>query len=238
MTKTRPRSQSAQIGVAEADFYPRLGVSGFIGYAADDIRRLFEESSSTGFILPTFQWNILNYGRILNNVRYQDARLRERVLQYQQTVLTAGREVEDALIGFLQYRVQARSQERSVRAGERSVELVMEQYRAGRADFNRVFTTQSQLVTQLDQLAIARGNIALSLISVYRALGGGWQFFERGLANAACSTPPPDEAEGTKRAPQEENLGQPRGESQVPSGNGSKPVRSASKGPSLAGAAD
>jgi NodT family efflux transporter outer membrane factor (OMF) lipoprotein len=175
-------AQSARVGVAEADFYPRFGVTGFLGYTASDIRRLFAESSFTGLILPNFQWQILNYGRVLNNVRNQEARLQERTLQFQQAVLTAGREVEDALVGFVQYQLQARNLEVSVRAAERSVALVVDQYRAGRTDFNRVFTAEAQLVTQQDQLAAARGNIALSLISVYRALGGGWQFFEEGCA--------------------------------------------------------
>lgn len=180
-------AQSAQIGVAEADFYPQIGVTGFIGYAASDIRRLFEQDSFLGFILPNFQWKILNYGRILNNVRAQNSLLQQKVFQYQQTVLNAGREVEDALVGFLQYQLQARSLEASAKAAGRSVELVQAQYRAGKVDFNRVFTTQTQLVAQQDQLATARGNIALSLIGVYRALGGGWQAFESG----PCGGPPP-----------------------------------------------
>jgi outer membrane protein TolC len=177
-------ARSAQIGAAEADFYPQFGVSGFIGYTSDDIRRLFAENSFTGFILPSLQWKILNYGRVLNNVRYQDAHFQEKVLTYQQTVLTAGREVEDALAGFLQYQLQARSLEESVKEAEGTVELVQAQYQAGLVDFNRVFTTQSQLVTVQDQLAVARGNIALSLIAVYRALGGGWHSFEN---DTACS---------------------------------------------------
>jgi NodT family efflux transporter outer membrane factor (OMF) lipoprotein len=171
-------AQSAKIGVAEADFYPQVGVTGFLGYAASDIRRLFAEKSLTGLILPTFSWKILNYGRVLNNVRYQDARFQEKVFQYQQTVLKAGQEVEDALVAFIQYQVQAHSLEVAVKEAQNSVALVQAQYRGGVVDFNRVFTTQLQLVTQQDQLAIARGNIAASLIAVYRALGGGWQAFE------------------------------------------------------------
>jgi NodT family efflux transporter outer membrane factor (OMF) lipoprotein len=183
-------AQSAQIGMAEADFYPQIAVTGFLGYAADDIRRLFAEKSFTGIILPTLQWKILNYGRILNNIRVQDARFQEKVLKYQQTVLTAGREVEDALVAFLQYQLQAQSLAESVKEAEDSVELVQAQYKGGLVDFNRVFTTQSQLVTQQDQLAAARGNIALSLISVYRAFGGGWQAFEDGHTHKACLMPP------------------------------------------------
>ena len=168
-------AQSAQIGVAEADFYPRFGISGFLGYAADDIRLLFDSSSFTGYIFPSFQWKILNYGRIVNNVRLQDARFSEKAWQFQQKTLNAGREVEDALAGFLQSQLQARSLAESADASTRSVELVMKQYQEGLVDFNRVFTVQSQLLAQQDQLAIARGNIALNLIGVYRSLGGGWQ---------------------------------------------------------------
>jgi NodT family efflux transporter outer membrane factor (OMF) lipoprotein len=171
-------SQSAKIGIAEADFYPQFGVTGFVGFATDDIARIFAGKSFTALLLPNFSWKILNYGRVLNNVRLQDAKFQETVLQYQQTVLNAGREAEDALVAFIQYQLQAKSLEDSVKDAEDSVELVQAQYRGGLVDFNRVFTTQSQLVTQQDQLAVARGNIALSAISVYRALGGGWQAFE------------------------------------------------------------
>ena len=173
-------AQSARIGVAEADFYPQIGVTGFLGYAAGDIRHLFAEKSLTGLILPTFSWRILNYGRVLNNVRNQDARFQEKVFQYQQTVLKAGQEVEDALVAFLQYQLQAQSLEVAVKEAEDSVVLVQAQYKVGLVDFNRVYTSQSQLLTQQDQLAIARGNIASSLIAVYRALGGGAQDAEDG----------------------------------------------------------
>jgi NodT family efflux transporter outer membrane factor (OMF) lipoprotein len=149
-----------------------------IGYAASDIRRLFAEKSFTGLIIPTFSWKILNYGRVLNNVRNEDARLHEEIFQYQQTVLEAGREVEDALVGFVQYQLQAQSLEDGVKQAQDAVVLVQAQYQGGLVDFNRVFTTQSQLLAQQDQLAIARGNIASSLVAVYRALGGGWQCIE------------------------------------------------------------
>jgi NodT family efflux transporter outer membrane factor (OMF) lipoprotein len=172
-------AQSAQIGVAQADFYPRFGVSGFIGYTADDIRLLFEANSFTGYVLPSFQWKILNYGRIVNNVRLQDARFSEKVYQYQQKALSAGQEVEDGLVGFLQSQLQARSLAESADASNRSAELVLKQYEEGLVDFNRVFTIQTQLLAQQDQLATARGNIALNLIAVYRALGGGWQSAEQ-----------------------------------------------------------
>ncbi len=206
-------AQCAQIGVAEADFYPRIGATGFLGYTANDIRQLFEEDSFTGLIVPNFQWKILNYGRILNNVRSQDARFQELTLDYQRTVLTAGKEVEDGLAGFLQYQAQARSLQTSVEAAQTSVDKVLIQWQAGAADFNRVFTTQSQLVTQQDQLAVAQGNIALSLISVYRALGGGWQVFEPGAAPTCAKPAPPPDAVPTGEAKEQEL---PAGERWVP----------------------
>jgi NodT family efflux transporter outer membrane factor (OMF) lipoprotein len=179
-------AQSAQIGVAEADFYPQIGVSGFIGYAAADIRKLFLPASLTGLLLPNFSWKILNYGRIVNNVRVQDARLQEKVVDYQKTVLTASREVEDGLAGFLQYQRQAQHLDDSVTEAAASVELVQAQYEQGLVDFNRVLTAQAQLVALDDQLATTRGNVALSVIAVYRSLGGGWQSLAHGPTLQAC----------------------------------------------------
>jgi len=170
-------AQSEQIGIAKADLYPRLSINGFIGYTGENLKSLFAAKSLTGLVFPALQWNILNYGRIMNNVNAQDANFRGKVLTYQQTVLRAGREVENALVAFLQTQVQARRLEESVLASERSVELASEQYKGGIADFNRVFNTQTTLVSQQDQLAVARGNIALNMIAVFKALGGGWQSF-------------------------------------------------------------
>ncbi len=170
-------AQSAKIGVAKADLYPRLTLNGFLGYAADDIERLFASKSFTAFIIPTLSWNVLNYGRIANNIAVQDVRLEGAALRYQQSVLNAGREVEDSLVGFLKSKQQAARLEESVRDAERSVELVLIQFKGGIIDFNRVYNTQSALVTQQDQLAQARGQIALNLIQAYKALGGGWQHF-------------------------------------------------------------
>jgi NodT family efflux transporter outer membrane factor (OMF) lipoprotein len=173
----RVAAQSAQIGVAESDLYPRLTLNGFMGYAADDLDRLFQAKSFTTFIIPTLNWNILNYGRIANNIAVQDARLQGAALTYQQTVLNASREVEDSLVGFIKAQQQAAKLEETVRNAERSVELVLIQFKAGVADFNRVYNTQGALVTQQDQLAVARGDIALNLIQTYKALGGGWRHF-------------------------------------------------------------
>jgi NodT family efflux transporter outer membrane factor (OMF) lipoprotein len=168
-------AQSAQIGVAEAELYPTFFINGNLGWESQDLARLFESKSFMGTITPNFKWNILNYGRILNNVRLQQARTQELIATYQNKVLMAGREVQTALRGFLRSQEQAADLARSVAAAKEATEVGMQQYRAGTIDFNRVFNLETARVQQQDQLAIAQGNVALNLINVYRALGGGWE---------------------------------------------------------------
>ena len=170
-------AQSARVGVAEADLYPRFSLNGFVGFVADDFKDLFNAKSFTGVFFPTMQWNVLNYGRIRNNIKVQDKRLEAATLQYQQSVLNAGREVEDALTAFLQAQQQALYLEQTVVDAQRSVELVQMQFETGVVDFNRVYSTQTTLLNAQDQLATTRGNIDLQLIQVYKALGGGWICF-------------------------------------------------------------
>jgi NodT family efflux transporter outer membrane factor (OMF) lipoprotein len=168
-------AQSAQIGVAEADLYPTLFINGTLGYEAADLSKLFESQSFFGTITPNFKWNILNYGRILNNVHLQEARTQELIAAYQNRVLTAGREVQTALRGFLRSQEQATSLGRSVQAADAATQLGITQYKTGTVPFNTVFNLETTQVQQQDQLAVAQGNIALNLINVYRALGGGWE---------------------------------------------------------------
>ncbi len=195
-------AQASRIGIAEADLYPRFVLFGFIGYTADTFAKVFDASSYTGFVAPIFQWNILNYGRLLNNIRAQRARFQGDVFTYQQTVLKADREAEDALVAFLRTQDQARHLAVSADNLKRTAEIVMLQETKGRIDFNRVYTTQAALVVQQDQLAEVRGNIALNLIALYRALGGGWEVsFASDTANCGVQTqlregaPPSDNGE-------------------------------------------
>jgi outer membrane protein TolC len=177
-------AQSAQIGVAEADFYPHISITGTISYSAGNprvapvgalVNLVPRATPLEGSIGPTFQWNILNYGRILNNVRLQDARFQELVAAYQNTVLTAAQEVENGLVTFLRAQERAKLQAASVEDAEKAVKLVVAQYKAGTIDFTRVTQVQQNLVLLQNTLALARGEVAQGLIQVYRALGGGWE---------------------------------------------------------------
>jgi NodT family efflux transporter outer membrane factor (OMF) lipoprotein len=168
-------AQSAQIGIAEADFYPHISITGTFGYSAEQFKDLFSPTALAGNIGPAFQWNILNYGRIVNNVRAQEAQFQQLVAAYQNTVLTAAQDVEGGLVTFLRAQERTKFQAAAVQDAQTAVRLVVAQYKAGTVDFTRVTQVQQTLVQLQDTLAQAQGEIALGLINVYRALGGGWQ---------------------------------------------------------------
>lgn len=184
-------AQSARIGIAVSDLYPRFSIAGTIGVDATEFNELFTSQSFGGAIAPGFRWNILNYGRIRNNIRVQQARFDQLAVQYQNAVLRANREVEDAIASYLREQERAAALRRSAEAADRSVELALIQYRDGAIDFNRVFSLQTFLVTQQDQLAESRGEVMTSLIAVYKALGGGWEIRCRRLPDLE-EVPPPE----------------------------------------------
>jgi NodT family efflux transporter outer membrane factor (OMF) lipoprotein/RND family efflux transporter MFP subunit len=169
-------AQSAFIGVAKSDLYPHFSILGSIGVRAEQFGDLFKTPGSlAGSIGPAFQWDILNYGRIEANVHVQEAVFRELVANYQQTVLQAGREAEDAAVGYLKAQERARYLNESVAAAARTVEITNTQYQQGAIDFTPLFLFQERLADQEDQLAVARNQIALNLVDLYRSLGGGWE---------------------------------------------------------------
>ena len=168
-------AQAEQIGIAQAELYPAFSINGDFGYTAQDFPDLFRSAAFNGSVGPSFQWNLLNYGRIVNNVRYQDARFQELVVAYQNTVLQANREVENGLVEFLQSQRRSRLLDESVAAARKAVKTVVDQYKEGATDFNRYALINQDLVTQQDLAAQARGQVSQGLIAVFRALGGGWE---------------------------------------------------------------
>ena len=168
-------AQSARIGVALSELFPALTLVGSIGAGADGLGDLFDAASRFGFGLVGLRWNILNYGRIRNLTRGEDVRFQQLIVHYQNTVLKAASEVEDATASFTAAQEEVAVLEDGVDASERAVEIAMTQYRDGVADYTRVLDSQRFLVLQQDRVAQARGKIAASLVAVYKALGGGWQ---------------------------------------------------------------
>ena len=170
-------SQAQQIGIAESDLYPAFTISGTLGWQAAHFGGLFSNQSLNSNVGPSFQWNLLNYGRIANNIKLQDARFKELVTVYQNTVIQADAEVENGIVTFLQAQRRAKLLGESVDASYRALFVIVQQYQAGAAgvDFNRYATILQNLVQQQDLWVQARGEVAQGLIQVYRALGGGWQ---------------------------------------------------------------
>ena len=178
-------AQSARIGVAKSDLYPRFSLVGSIGLQSSDkggvlannanFSDLFSTDSITYFVGPTLQWPILNYGRLKNNVRVQDARFQQFAVNYQNTVLQAAQEVEDAMVGFLLTQEETKLLAESVKNYRLSVDISVIQYREGEVSYQRVVDTQRFLTQQEDNLASTTGSIAINLIAMYKALGGGWE---------------------------------------------------------------
>jgi len=168
-------AQAELIGIAAADLYPALSLTGTLGWQAANLSDLFKSQSLNSSVGPVFQWNILNYGRIRNNILFQEAQFQALVAAYQNTVLSADLEVENGIVSFLNSQERARNLELSVGDSTTALQFVIANYEAGNVDFNRYAVIQQTLIQQLDLWAQSRGQIALSLIDVYRALGGGWQ---------------------------------------------------------------
>ena len=168
-------AQCAQIGVAEAELYPSFVINGYLGLWSSDISSVFTPNSLMGRIGPSVDWKILNYGRLLNNIRVQDSKFQSLGAAYQQTVLNAGREAENGLIEYIKADEAAKLQAKAVDAAMKSVELAKIQYLEGTVDFNRVYLLEREAVKEQILLNDNLGLVSQGIIHTYRALGGGWE---------------------------------------------------------------
>lgn len=172
--------QSAMIGVAKADLYPRLSLQGTIdlsstnanGFDAFDVLGMHSLTAKLG---PTISWPVLHYGRLKNNIRIQDAKFEQLLIGYNESVLQALREVEDAMIGFHKAKEQTHELQQSVDASEHAVKLALVLYRNGIENYTRVLNSQQTLIKQQDRLSNSQSDAARNAIALYKALGGGWE---------------------------------------------------------------
>ena len=163
------------IGITEADLYPTFAISGNLGYQSPSLKNLISSSSFTGSVAPAFQWNILNFGRIRNQIRANRARFEQLQLEYQNQVLIAQQEAETSMYDFMKSYEEYELNLKNEKVTRESARIVVEQFVEGGVDFGRVFVVQSNLVQVQDQLVANKANIALALINTYRSLGGGWE---------------------------------------------------------------
>ena len=172
-------AQSEQIGVAVTELYPAFSIGGSIGTNAMDTGDLFNNDSKTWNLFGAFEWNILNYGRLKSNVRFQDALFQQLLVDYQDTILQAQGDVENSIVAYLKSHEQLASYKLAADASKRSVDVSTAQYQNGLVDFNTVISTLNADAQQQDLLASTQGSVATNLVQVYRALGGGWEIRDK-----------------------------------------------------------
>jgi NodT family efflux transporter outer membrane factor (OMF) lipoprotein len=175
-------AQNARVGVATADLYPSIALTGSLGVVSisesvggGGASELFSSDSLTYTAGASFRWPFLNYGRIRNNIRVQDARLQQSMVVYQQSVLEALQEVDDAMIQLAGAQAQGDILVRGVAAAQRSNDLSLLRYQEGFSGYQRVLDAQRSLFSQQNSLAASQGDAVRALVALYKAMGGGWE---------------------------------------------------------------
>jgi len=176
---------TARVGVATADLYPRFALSGSLGLQSADFGSLFNYASRIYSIGPSISWPIFDAGRIRANIEVTNAQQEGALLAYQQTVLTAYRDVEDALIMYTRELERRNTLAAAAAANQQATNLANELYTAGRTDFLSVLQAQRDLFQSQDALVQSDRLVSSNLIALYKALGGGWEIESRGADDLA-----------------------------------------------------
>lgn len=230
-TERELAAQSEEIGIAVSDLYPHLSISGTIFFESERFGDLFTHEAWGGAVGPSFRWDVLNYGRLRANIRREEARFGELLYTYQQTVLRANEEAENALALYLYSHQITASLQQGADASVEGVRIASTRYQDGVTDFNRLSNMQLFVARQQDQLAVAKGQVAQGWIDVYRSLGGGWQVRLVGAMGPTGATPlampeavvtpaPADDPPAPPAAPPEEPVAPPPAALMNPAGNG------------------
>ena len=178
-------AQNALVGVATADLYPSIALTGTFGVVSisenvggGGASDLFSSDSISYTAGASFSWPFLNYGRIRNNIRVQDARLQQALVAYQDTVLKAAREVDDAIVSLEGTQIQESILADTVAAAKRSNDLSLLRYKEGFSGYQRVLDAQQALFNQQNRYVQNRGQSVRNVVAIYKALGGGWEVRE------------------------------------------------------------
>lgn len=166
-------AQVAHVGVAKAQWYPRLFINGTIGLESVKIQKFLNKGDFYGSIGPSFSWPIFQGGNIYANVKAEEARMDEAFLNYEETLQKAYGEVRDAYAAYTQEYHRYEALRGAVKAAEEAVTISKDLYRNGLRDFTAVIDAQRSLLTLAEQFVISRGQISTDIIALYKALGGG-----------------------------------------------------------------
>ncbi len=168
-------AQNARIGGAMGDLYPIFSLSGMFGLEADTISNLWSADSIATSVSPGFRWNILNFGKYRSNVRLQEAAFQEKAALYEETILLAVEEVDNALASYLNEKERWKKLNLAVVSYDKALKYSEERYKNGTTDFQRVLDSQREKLSYELQEVQSHANAVIDVIDLYRALGGGWQ---------------------------------------------------------------
>jgi multidrug efflux system outer membrane protein len=166
---------NADIGQAKAAFFPQVTLTGFAGFQSVALSDLFTGAAKTWQFGPAVTFPLFTGGRLRGNLKLARARFEESLASYQQTVQGAFREVSDGLIAYQRSREFRVKQEERTQANRDATEMANVRYEGGVTSYLEVLYNEQELFTAELSLAIARRNELLSVVQLYRALGGGWQ---------------------------------------------------------------
>lgn len=169
---------TAMVGVAEAELFPKFSLTGLLGLQSTSLSDLVTSGSRYWSIGPALNWPIFDAGRIRAGIAVENARQQQALLAYEQTVLAALEEVENALVAYDREQMTRRALEQAVDANQRAVAMADELYRAGLVDFLNVLQGQRALLLSQDQLVLSEQRVFVNLVVLFKALGGGWQLAE------------------------------------------------------------
>jgi NodT family efflux transporter outer membrane factor (OMF) lipoprotein len=167
-------AQSARVGVAASELYPKLFLDGSINLSAAHSSDLFSSGSKTTSWGPTLSMPLFHWGALRKGVEVQDARLEQTLVTYRSTVLAALEETENALTAYSQEIARNRSLVESEVAAKKAFEIASASYASGRTDFSRLLEAERTLLSIQDSLAQSDGAISSYLVRIYKVLGGGW----------------------------------------------------------------
>jgi NodT family efflux transporter outer membrane factor (OMF) lipoprotein len=167
-------AQTAQVGVATAELYPKFSLLGSIGLDALTLTNLFSAASRTYNVVPSITWRIFDAGAVRKKIEVQSALREQALIQYETTVLAVLEEVENALVAYAHEQRRREALREATQAAQRAVELAQSQYGAGLVDFRSVLEAERSLLSFQDQLAQSEGTATSSLVRLYKTLGGGW----------------------------------------------------------------
>jgi outer membrane protein, multidrug efflux system len=166
---------TALVGAATADLYPKFSLTGDIALQSISLNDWFNGGSRFWSVGPTAQWRIFDAGRIRANISVQNERVAESLAIYEQSMLSAFTDVETALTAYAREQTRHESLVRAAEANNQAVNLSTDLYRNGLTDFLRVLESQRSLYQSQDELIQSESAISSDLISLYKALGGGWE---------------------------------------------------------------